>query len=205
MEKVRTNWNENRVTLRGKVVGEPEFSHMNHGEAFCMFPLCVPRLSGAEDKINVVCSNRLLRACPIKDCMCVEITGEVRTFNNRSGEGSRLVITVFARTLTAHKGEAFNQLFLTGVICKEPVLRFTPLGRNICDLIVAVNRRYGRADYLPCIAWGAQAALCGKLSVGDCVHIEGRLQSRQYRKMVDGACEERIAFEVSVIKLEQVT
>ncbi len=201
---MRTNCNENSATLRGLVVGEAEFSHRNHGECYCMFPLCVARLSGAEDRINVICSARMLEACPVRRCMGVEVTGEVRSFNNRSGKGSRLVITLFARTLAPYQGEAANQLILTGVLCKTPVLRCTPLGRDICDLILAVNRRYGRADYLPCIAWGSQALACSALRVGDAVRVEGRLQSRNYHKVVDGASEERTAFEISVTKLEAI-
>lgn len=202
---MRTNCGENRATLRGMVLGPPVFSHSNHGECYSTFSLGVPRLSGAEDRINVVASAHLLQICPVAPRMFVEVAGEVRSFNNRSGKGSRLVITLFARSLTLSQGEAVNQLCLTGVLCKQPVLRCTPLGRNICDLILAVNRKYGRADYLPCIVWGGLAVACGKLCVGDTVQLEGRLQSRNYRKVVDGVSEDRIAFEISVTKLELLT
>jgi len=201
---MRTNWNENKATLRGVVAGCPVFSHLNHGEAYSTFPLCVPRLSGAEDTVNVVVYARLLEACPIAPCMRVEVVGEVRSFNNRNGMGSRLIITLFARSLAPTQGAPANELILTGVLCKPPVLRCTPLGRDICDLILAVNRRYGRADYLPCIVWGGLAVTCGALCVGDAVRLEGRLQSRLYRKVVDGVSEERIAFEISVMKLEKL-
>jgi primosomal replication protein N len=202
---MRTDWNENKVLLRGVAAGAPELSHRNHGECYYVFPLCVARLSGARDTINIVCSARLLDTCPVRPCVSLEVTGEVRSFNNRSGKGSRLIITVFARTLAAYQGPAANELVLTGVLCKQPVLRCTPLGRNICDMILAVNRRYGRADYLPCIVWGTLAVTCGRLQVGQSVRVEGRLQSRNYRKVVDGVGEERTAFEISVIKLEVIS
>ncbi len=201
---MRISRNENRALLRGTVAGLPELSHLNHGEAYSIFPLCVPRLSGTSDKINVVASARLLRQCPLALCMCVEVTGEVRSFNNRSGKGSKLIITLFAREISPSCEEPANQLYLTGTLCKPPVLRCTPLGRDICDLLLAVNRRYGRADYLPCIAWGALAACCAELRVGSAVCLEGRLQSRVYRKLVDKTCQERTAFEVSVMKLERL-
>ena len=136
--------------------------------------------------------------------MEVEIEGEVRSFNNKSGHGSRLVITLYARSVAPGEGEHANDLVLAGVLCKPPVLRRTPLGRDICDLMLAVNRRYGRADYLPCIAWGALAQRCAGLEVGDGVRIEGRLQSRGYTKVENGISQERTAYEVSVMKLEPV-
>lgn len=201
---MRTNSSENRAMLRGVVLGQPVYSHSNHGEAYSVFPLCIPRLSGARDCANVVVSACQLRQCPVQPGMRVEVTGEVRSFNNRSGRGSRLVITLFAKTLCCTQEEAANQLVLTGVLCKPPVLRCTPLGRDICDMILAVNRRYGRADYLPCIVWGALAVACSELCVGDMVRLEGRFQSREYRKIVDGVAEERTAFEISVMKLEKL-
>ncbi len=128
--------------------------------------------------------------------------GEVRTFNNRTGVGSRLVISAFARELRQEPGEDENRLELTGTLCKEPSLRVTPLGRTICDMILAVNRRYGRADYLPCITWGSLARRCGDMGVGDRLQLSGRLQSREYTKVVEGRQESRTAFEVSVMSLE---
>ena len=127
----------------------------------------------------------------------------MRTFNNRSGVGSRLVVSVFARELSQEEGEDENRLELSGTLCKLPVLRTTPLGRTICDMILAINRRYGRADYLPCIAWGSLAYRCGSMGVGDRLSLEGRLQSRVYTKEIDGQLQERTAFEVSVMSLTQ--
>lgn len=198
---MRTSWNENHAVLRGTAAAEPVFSHTNHGVDFFVFPLSVPRLSGTEDRLNVVVPQPLLEEHPPTPGRRLEVTGEVRTFNNRTGPGSRLVITLLARALTDTEEPPCNQLTLSGVLCKPPVLRRTPLGREICDLMLAVNRRYGRADYLPCITWGALAQRCGGLSVGDCVELEGRLQSRLYQKVVGGVTQERTAFEVSVTTL----
>ena len=198
---MRTSWNENHAVLRGTAAAEPVFSHTNHGVDFFLFPLTVPRLSGAEDRLNVVAPAPLLAGFPLTPGRQVEVAGEVRTFNNRTGPGSRLVITLLARTLTETEEAPCNQLTLSGVLCKPPILRRTPLGREICDLMLAVNRRYGRADYLPCIAWGALAQRCAGLAVGDSVALEGRLQSRLYQKVVEGAVQERTAFEVSVTTL----
>ena len=198
---MRTSWNENHAVLRGTAAAEPVFSHTNHGVDFFLFPLTVPRLSGAEDRLNVVAPAPLLADFPRAPGRQVEVAGEVRTFNNRTGPGSRLVITLLARALTETEEAPCNQLTLSGVLCKPPILRRTPLGREICDLMLAVNRRYGRADYLPCIAWGALAQRCAGLAVGDGVALEGRLQSRLYQKVVEGAVQERTAFEVSVTTL----
>lgn len=199
---MQTGWNENHAVLCGTVAEAPHFSHENHGVGYEVFPLSVPRLSGAEDRLNVVVSRPMLDTCPLTPGDRVEVHGEVRSFNNRTGAGSRLVITLFARTLEPAEGESVNHLELTGVLCKPPVVRRTPLGREICDLMLAVNRKYGRADYLPCIAWGALAQRCGCLDVGDSVKLEGRLQSRGYQKVVDGVAQERTAFEISVMRLE---
>ena len=193
---------ENDITLHGSVAHMPQPSHRNHGELFCVFPLTVCRLSGTEDRLNVLVPEKLLAQCPLKEGDQVTVRGEVRSFNNKSGQGSRLVITVYARQIEREKAEDENRLTLAGVLCKRPVFRRTPLGRDICDMMVAVNRRYGRADYLPCISWGTLAHRCGGLGVGDMVRLEGRLQSRTYTKRLGDAEEERTAFEVSVMTME---
>ena len=199
---MQTDWNENHAFLRGEAAEAPVVSHENRGVTYWTFPLRVERLSGAEDRLNVVVSAGLLEQCPVAPGTELEIEGEVRSFNNKSGRGSRLVITLFARSLRRADGEHANDLSLAGVLCKPPVLRRTPLGRDICDLMLAVNRRYGRADYLPCIVWGSLAQRCAALGVGDGVRLEGRLQSRQYIKVENGQNQTRTAFEVSVMKLE---
>lgn len=201
---MQTFWNENRAVLRGVAGEAPVFSHENHGTAYYTFPLTVLRLSGSEDRLNVIAAQPLLETCPVTPGMELEGEGEVRSFNNKSGQGSRLVITFYARSLRPAEGEHRNDVQLAGVLCKPPVLRRTPLGRDICDLMLAVNRRYGRADYLPCIAWGAVAQQCGALRVGDGIRISGRLQSRGYTKVENGVSQEKTAYEVSVMRMETV-
>ena len=131
----------------------------------------------------------------------LRIIGQLRSFNNKSGQGSRLVITVLAQELEESDGGFFNRILLSGVLCKQPSLRRTPLGRSICDIILAVNRHYGRADYLPCIAWGQVASRVSRMSVGDRLSLEGRVQSRTYTKLLETGPEERTAFEVSIMQL----
>ena len=194
----------NTVVLCGVVQGEPAFSHENHGERFYRFPLAVRRLSGQQDCLWVLATMSQWRCLEPLRCRRIKVEGQLRSFNNKSGQGSKLVISVLARTITETLEEDCNCIRLTGVLCKPPVLRRTPLGRCICDVMLAVNRRYGRADYLPCITWGALAQRCGGLTVGDCVALEGRLQSRLYQKVVDGVTQERTAFEVSVTTLTPI-
>ena len=131
----------------------------------------------------------------------MKVEGQLRSFNNKSGQGSKLVISVLARTIVETLEEDRNCVHLTGALCKPPVLRRTPLGRCICDVMLAVNRRYGRADYLPCIAWGQVAVRVGRMQVGDTLALEGRLQSRQYTKVLEDTSETRTAFEVSIMQL----
>ena len=194
--------NFNRVRLCGRAAGEPELSHINHGESFYRFPLSVERLSGQEDRLPVILPRPLLEAHPVHTGDVLTLTGQLRSFNNRSGQGPRLVISVFVRELVPGGAAPFNQIQLSGILCKTPTLRRTPLGREICDLILAVNRRYGRADYLPVIAWGQLAVQAARLQVGDTLSLEGRVQSRTYRKVLeDGTAQERVAYEVSAMHL----
>lgn len=193
---------ENQVVLRGTVAGDAVLSHEVHGIAFYRFPLSVPRLSGREDILNILLP-RTGEETPLPQVgSYVEVGGEVRSFNNRSGQGNRLVITVLARSILPGEGEPCNLVWLKGTLCKPPVLRRTPLGRDICDLLLAVNRRYRRADYLPCIAWGGLALRCGEMLPGDPLWLEGRLQSRTYWKTLGEVTQERTAFEISVTSLE---
>lgn len=193
----------NMIFLRGRLTAAPSFSHSNHGVEYLVFPLAARRLSGVEDRLNVVATREQLSRLTLEADSPLTVRGEVRTFNNRSGVGSRLVVSVFARELSQEAGEDENRLELSGTLCKPPILRTTPLGRTICDMILATNRRYGRADYLPCIAWGSLAYHCGSMGVGDRLSLEGRLQSRVYTKETDGQLQERTAFEVSVMSLSQ--
>ena len=193
---------KNFVQLRGTAAGEPVPSHENHGQQFSRFPLAVRRLSGQTDTLWVIATmDQLHRLLPLTGRR-LTVDGQLRSFNNKSGTGSKLVISVFARTLLpAEEGEDLNMIELQGVICKPPILRRTPLGRCISDMMLAVNRRYGRADYLPCIAWGQVAMITGNMAVGEALSLEGRVQSRAYTKVVEGCAQERTAFEVSIMHL----
>ncbi|MDE7003192.1 MAG: single-stranded DNA-binding protein [Oscillospiraceae bacterium] len=191
---------ENKIVLRGQAAGDPAPSHRNHGVDYWVVPLRVPRLSGVDDVLNIVTADP--DPALWTPGRWVSVEGEVRSYNNRTGTGSKLVITVLSRSAQpsdAEEGE--NRLVLAGALCRRPTARRTPLGREICDLLLAVNRPYGRADYLPCIAWGSLAVHCGGLEVGDRLRLEGRLQSRRYHKLIDGEQVERTAFEISVMNL----
>lgn len=193
---------KNEIVLHGRLALPPRVSHSNHGEEFYIFPLRVRRLSGAEDRLNVVAGERLLRLCPAEEGDEVTVQGQVRSFNDHGAAKNRLVITAFARQMRREPGPDENRLNLAGVLCKPPTFRRTPLGRDICDMMLAVNRPYGRADYLPCISWGALAYRCAGLGVGDPVALEGRLQSRVYTKRLEDREELRTAFEVSVMTMD---
>ena len=197
---------KNFVQLRGTAAGEPVPSHENHGQQFLRFPLAVRRLSGQTDTLWVIATAEQLRRLTAGAALAgrrLNVDGQLRSFNNKSGQGSRLVISVFAQLLVPaeDEGEDLNAIQLRGVICKPPVLRRTPLGRCISDMMLAVNRRYGRADYLPCIAWGQVAMMTGRMDVGHVLALEGRVQSRTYTKVVEGCAQERVAFEVSIMHL----
>ena len=190
----------NHVELCGGVLTAPEPSHTNHGESFYRFLLSVPRLSGLNDELPVLVRESLLPE-DLSPGDTVTLLGQLRSFNNRSGIGRRLVLSIFARSLVKSPGaEIKNHIRLCGAVCKPPVLRSTPLGREICDLTLAVNRRYGRADYLPLIAWGTVARQTSILAVGARLTVEGRIQSRTYTKNLETGPQERVAYEVSVMR-----
>ena len=189
----------NEVILEGMPVGTPERSHENHGLVFYRQLLEVPRLSGTPDVLPLLLQQEQL---PLLEAgVPLRAEGQLRSFNNRGGSGRRLVLTVFVQSLRPGEGETANRITLDGTLCKPPIYRRTPLGRSICDLILAVPRNYGRADYLPVIAWGQVASQVSGLSVGDALSLEGRVQSRVYRKVTDTGVEERVAYEVSVMQL----
>ncbi|MCD8343259.1 MAG: single-stranded DNA-binding protein [Oscillospiraceae bacterium] len=201
MDENRTN---NSAMLRGLPTERPHFSHENRGESFYAFPLEVLRLSGAADTVNVIVRREIMESLEVNDAGKLCVSGELRSFNNKSGVGQKLIITVFARDMWFDDGDDENSIRLTGTICKPPTLRVTPMGREICDLMVAVNRRYGRSDYLPCIAWGMKAREASCWPVGAVVDISGRIQSRKYTKLLAGQPTEKTAFEVSVINITRV-
>lgn len=200
MEESRSS---NHVLLCGTPADAPRFSHEARGERFYQFPMEIYRLSGVADIINIVARAPLVDMLVPDDEQKLYVEGELRSFNNRSGDGPRLVITVFAKQLWFSGGDDHNSVELCGTICKAPNLRVTPMGREICDLMLAVNRRYGRSDYLPCIAWGIRAKAASLWQVGDLVTLTGRIQSRKYTKLLDGQAVEKTAYEVSVIDIAQ--
>lgn len=195
----------NFARLIGVMSAPPAFSHASRGESFYTFALDVARLSGTTDTINIVARSELLSAVEACDTEKLCITGELRSFNNKSGEGAKLVITVFAKEILHCDENDLNLICLTGTLCKPPNLRVTPMGRDICDLMLAVNRKYGRSDYLPCITWGLKAREASYWDTGTTVSLEGRIQSRRYIKLIGGEPVEKTAFEVSVTEIEELT
>ncbi len=195
------NWNKNQILLHGKMCGGMRHSHSSHGTRYYLFPFAVTRLSGAEDLVEVMVADRVAEQVPFQVGDSLTVAGEVRSYNNHSTVGRKLVITVHAHSLKREEGQDMNALHLAGTLCKHPVHRRTPLGRDICDMMLAVNRSYGRTDYLPCISWGALAQRCGRLTVGTPIALEGRLQSRIYTKKLEDGEQERTAYEVSVAQV----
>ena len=191
------NQENNRVLLCGTMAGAPQYSHSAGGQRFYSFPLQVQRLSGSSDVLNIVLRREQLAAVEVGEQARLRVKGELRSFNNRRGEGARLVLTVLARELTLTDEADENRVSLRGTLCKAPNARVTPLGRDICDLLLAVNRRGGRSDYLPCICWGSRAREAARWQVGDAVRLEGRFQSRGYLKLREDGLERRVAYEVS--------
>lgn len=196
---------ENMAVLCGSIDGTIGLSHLSRGKRYYTFPLRVARLSGTEDILNVICGEDLLSALEPDGSDRVRVAGELRSYNNRSGVGNRLLIFVYAMQIALCTGEPENEIRLCGTLCKRPGSRVTPMGREICDLLVAVNRPFGHSDYLPCIAWGPAARLAAGFQVGDRVALTGRLQSRSYMKTTDGEMERRTAYEVSASKIERLS
>lgn len=192
-------YENNYIRLCGTMAAAPAFSHTGRGERFYTFPLEVQRLSGNTDTVNIIVRETQLQLLEIQGQGKLCVTGQLRTYNNRRGDGAKLVITVLAKELCFCDGEDENTVLLTGTLCKTPNLRTTPMGRDICDLMLAVNRSYGRSDYLPCICWGIKAREAALWTVGTVIHIDGRIQSRRYIKLIDGEAVEKTAFEVSAI------
>lgn len=210
---METNFLENNnLILVGKITDEKKFSHEIYGEKFYLFNLNVPRLSGNSDIIPITISERLFKDDELVEGKNVKITGQFRSYNSYEQEKNRLILTVFAKDIEfldseedikASKDFVSNEVTLIGYICKPPIYRETPFGREISDILLAVNRAYNKSDYIPCIAWGRNARFCSKMEVGTEVKIVGRVQSREYeKKHEDGTSEKRVAYEVSVSNLE---
>ena len=194
----------NFAQLCGVISAAPTFSHESRGESFYTFPIEVARLSGTVDTVNVIMRSQLMENLELTEAEKIYVTGELRSFNNKSGEGAKLVITVFAKDAYLCGEPDINEVILTGTLCKKPQLRLTPMGRDICDLMLAVNRRYGRSDYLPCITWGQNARRASDWDVGTVVSLTGRIQSRDYIKIVGGDPVGKTAFEVSVTEIGEL-
>ena len=209
---------ENRVHLSGRILTAPVFSHKTYGEAFYLMMLGAFRKSGCEDRIRLIVSERILGGRSPQEGDIVDLYGQIRTYNREVNGKNHLEINVFVRELyywgEEHPDGIFNgygsfsycnEISLEGFLCKVPVRRTSPLGREICDLMLAVNRQYNKSDYIPAIAWGRNAVYAATLAVGEKIFAEGRLQSREYRKYSDdGIAEIRTAYEVSIGRLERV-
>lgn len=193
---------ENQVRLRGSLLALPQFSHENHGKRFFRFTLEVARLSGAVDLLPIVAEERILNELDLSGGTMLTVTGQVRSHNLRDNGIRHLLIFVFAQEIICENGEPINEVIVQGPLCKDPTYRRTPLGREICDAMVAVPRAFHRADYLPCILWGRTAYEISQCHTRDRIRIEGRLQSRIYTKVTDDGALERTAYEVSALTAE---
>ena len=209
-DNISTN---NEAILVGTVEGELGFSHEIYGETFYSFVLRVMRLSDICDYINITVSERLIGNMNLQPGSLVSVVGQFRSYNNYCATGNRLILTVFARDIKEEidiedsvYGQNPNSIYLNGFLCKAPVYRTTPFGREITDLLVAVNRAYNKSDYIPCIAWGRNARYSSGLSVGDNIKVWGRIQSREYQKKIsEDECITKTAYEISISKMEVIS
>lgn len=192
----RTN---NIITLRGELDALPTFSHENHGRKFYRATLNVPRLSGTVDHLPIVIEERLLDTIDLSGGEMLTVSGQIRSHNIRTDGLRRLLIFVFATSVLAEDGGPLNEVTLEGPLCREPTYRHTPLGREICDVMLAVPRAFRRADYLPCILWGRTAQEIASCHQRDSIRITGRLQSRTYTKLTESGPQERTAYEISAL------
>lgn len=192
----------NSITIRGQLAELPQYSHENHGRHFYRFVLEVPRLSGAVDFLPVVAEETVLRDIDPTAGGMLTVTGQIRSHNQRTAGSRHLLIFVFATNIIIEDGEPINDVILEGPLCKEPTFRRTPLGREICDVMLAVPRAFRRADYLPCILWGRTAQEVSTCHTRDCIRIFGRLQSRIYTKLTEDGPQERTAYEISALTAE---
>ena len=189
----------NQINLRGQLQTLPEFSHENHGRRFYRFSLEIPRLSGAIDTLPVIADEEVLKNLDPSGGAMLKVSGQIRSHNIRADGKRRLLIFVFADQVTAEDGEPLNEVLLEGPLCKDPIYRRTPLGREICDVMLAVPRGYNRADYLPCILWGKVAKEVSDCVMRDRIQVCGRMQSRTYTKVTEEGPQERVAYEISAL------
>ena len=195
----------NRILLRGDLLGMPEYSHENHGRKFYRFFLEVPRLSGAVDTLPVVAELTLLEGLDLLQGERLTIQGQIRSHNHTDESGRHLMIFAFASSIVPEAGEPVNDVTLEGLLCRQPTFRRTPLGREICDAMLAVPRAFRRADYLPCILWGRTAQEISRCAIRDRITIQGRLQSRIYTKYQNDVPCERTAYEISALTAAPLT
>lgn len=197
----------NKVYIEGKVVSELTFSHEMYGEGFYSFDVEVPRLSEVVDRLPITVSERILQNVDVSVGKIVSLEGQLRSYNKVIDGTSRLILTIFARDINNKEeiSSSPNEIFLDGYICKTPIYRTTPFGREITDILVAVNRPYNKSDYIPAIAWGRNARFSNSLEVGTHIKIWGRIQSRDYEKKIsETETVKRTAYEVSISKMEKV-
>ncbi len=193
----------NSITLRGSLRELPQFSHENHGRQFYRFTLEVPRLSGAVDLLPVVAPKHILDAIDPTGGAMLYVSGQIRSHNVRDEKGRHLMIFVFASQVEAQDGPPENTATLEGPLCREPTFRRTPLGREICDVMLSVPRAFHRSDYLPCILWGKIAQQISLCHTGDIIQVEGRLQSRVYTKLTEDGAIQRTAYEISALTAQE--
>lgn len=192
----------NQITLRGSLASLPQFSHENHGRRFFRFFLEVPRLSGVVDTLPVIAEESILNQADLSNGAMLTVSGQIRSHNIRSDGRRHLLIFVFPSSIVCEDGEPINEVTLEGPLCREPTYRRTPLGREICDIMLAVPRAFQRVDYLPCILWGRTALDASQCHTRDRIRICGRLQSRIYTKVTESGSEERTAYEISALSAE---
>ena len=195
----------NQMTVRGTLAGPPAFSHENHGRRFYRFLLEVPRLSSAVDVLPVIAGAELMEFLIPEEKGMITVTGQLRSHNIRIDGKRRLLIFIFASDIRFEDGEARNEVSLEGILCRDPVYRRTPLGREICDVMLAVPRGPRRTDHIPCILWGQTARHFSSCRTGDTVMIFGRMQSRNYTKVTDTGPIQKTAYEVSALTGEIVS
>ena len=209
LDKVIEN---NRVSIIGEVVSEFQFSHEVFGEGFYLVNVSVDRLSDMVDIIPLMISERLIDVTKDYRGMKIEVSGQFRSYNRHEGLKNKLILSIFVRELQFVEDDDMpqehsksNQIYLDGYVCKPPIYRKTPLGREIADILIAVNRPYGKSDYIPCIAWGLNARFASTIEVGGHLQVQGRVQSREYTKKInEEETEKRVAYEVSVSKIDFV-
>lgn len=197
----------NRIIAAGRLEGAPVLSHEVMNEPFYTGTLAVRRLSGAVDRLPVTLPGKLLACVPAAEGQLLTVSGQVRSYNKVVDGAGRLMVTLFVQSLSeARESDTLNKVTLVGALCKPPIYRSTPFGREICDMMLAVNRAFGKSDYIPCIAWGRNAQYAARFGVGEKVCLTGRLQSREYQKLMDnGEYITRSAYEVSAFTLESAS